>query len=211
MAVASSPQRTSAKQSAFWKADVELRSIQAKMSKGHPLTKGDITFLLHEIDFPAHSESGQSGILVLIKAAHYDLYPIKDVLDLIERKAKYGGKWWVCYPSMDYYAALFPGNHWSSAAVNADLRAVTRKKKSRTRLDQEETKFIMRTLALPNPDDRQRAAWIPLQKHDLDQRSLKWIRSQIGRQISASKKPETEYWKFIQRIVDFRNRKHDLH
>ena len=168
------------------------------------LSKADLHFLLNEVE-SSTANHGQPAIALLAEAANRKLYPEQDVKDIIERKAKLGGIWWTVSPALDYYILIMPGKHFASQAVSKKYGALTAKKKSRNRIDQEEKTFILNTLKLPNDDDRVRAACVALQKTKLDASSLSWLEARISEQTRIHREPIRSYWAFISRIVAYRN------
>ena len=168
------------------------------------LSQSDLHFLLNEVETSTVNH-GQPAIALLAEAANRKLYPEQDVKDIIERKAKVGGIWWTVAPALDYYILIRPGKHFASQALSKKYGALTAKKKSLNRIDQEEKTFILNTLKLPSDDDRVRAACVALQKSKLDRTSLRWLQSLISQQIRSHSEPVRAYWEFISRIVSYRS------
>jgi hypothetical protein len=184
-----------------------LVAISRSIQREHKLSTSDQQYLLRRLHSGINSGwEFEMTALALVGAVKAGLFPRQDLYRIVEQNAELHTRWsFQC--ALAYYlsdSALQPPT--SPKALLKYQKNFKEAKSSPHVLNKIEKKNFSIILEMPKLADNRMAAWLVMEKNDLEPASRKWVIQKLDRKILKATEPSRRYWQFVKRVVEYHSR-----
>lgn len=184
-------------------ADVELNRIRTSVYRDRRFSEADRKFALQAVNDPSLLVRHQA-IIALEVATDAGLFSRRELLAIIESKTKKADPLETrLYDSA--YSSVLHLRILPSAPFDSRRKVLEATTSDPKKLDDVERSFVETALADPAFENQRLAGRIFVGKSGLDAKDAREVLALVRRQIQRTRADQQEYWRFVERVVAFRN------